>query len=255
MNSLLKMDFYRFIRNKTMYLLLLIFGAFQIFATFMMSQYSDPMSGSGTDAAMMNASEFIQYVLAQPPSWMLLYIAVFTVYFYMSEQNAGYYKNYITIKNARIYSIGSKIIIQAGFTLLMFIVLLASDFTSRSLFFSNSEIGNLDYFLKLLIGQFLLQWAFSILILLVTIITKKMLVSVSIAIVLALNVIGMIFSSLEILLFDDTYLSDYLIVNTITQNRNFGHWAEVFHVGLVAVLAILIFTGIAIRYKQREDLK
>ncbi|MFA1821891.1 hypothetical protein ACDX78_17200 [Virgibacillus oceani] len=255
MINLFKMDFRRFIRNKMMYVLLLIFCAFQIFETFMMSVYEEPMAEGGIQASAMNASEYIQLVLSQPPSWMLLYITVFTVYFYISEQNAGFYKNYITMKNARVYSVLSKILIQAVFTLFMFVTLLASDFIGRSLFFENSIIGDPGFFVKLLLGQFLLQWSYSVLILCVSIITKSMLVSISIGIVFVLNVIGMIVSSLETLIFDNTYVSDYLLVNTITQIRDFVNWNEVIHVGSVGVVSFIIFTAIAINYKRKEDLK
>jgi len=137
----------------------------------------------------------------------------------------------------------------------MFVTLLFSDFIGRSLFFDNSVIGDTGYFVTLLLGQFLLQWSFSILILCVSIITKNMLVSISIGIVFVLNVFGMILSSLESLLFDNTYVSDYLLVNTITHTRDFAVLNEVIHVGSVALVSILLFTGVAISYKLKEDLK
>jgi len=255
MINLFNMDFHRFIRNKMMYVLLLIFSAFQIFGIFMFSMYEEPIAEGGIQVSAMNASEFIQLVLSQPPSWMLLYITVFTVYFYMSEHNAGFYKNYMTMKNARVHSVLSKILIQAVFTLFMFVTLLASDFVGRSLFFENSTVGDPGFFMKLLIGQFLLQWSYSVLILCVSIITKSMLVSISIGIVLVLNVVGMVVSGLETLLFDRTFASDYLLVNTITHIRDFDNVNEVIHVRSVAVVSIAIFTAIAIKYKQKEDLK
>lgn len=255
MINLFKMDFHRFIGNKMMYVLLLIFCAFQIFGTYMMSVYEQPMAESGIQPGAMNASEYIQYVLSQSPSWMLLYIMVFTVYFYMSEQNAGFYKNYTTMKHARSHSVFSKILIQGVFTLFMFLTLLVADFIGRSLFFENSAIGDLGYFMSLLSGQFLLQWSFSILILCASVITKNMLISISIGIVFVLNVIGMILSSLESLLLDNTFASDYLLVNTITQIKDFADLADLIHVGSVAVVSIIIFTVIAIHFKSKEDLK
>src|SRR5699024_8380486 len=149
-----KMDFYRFKTNKTMFALLFIFCAFQIFGIFMFKQYEqDMIEESGMKASVMNASEFIQSVLSQTPSWIMAYIAVFTVYFYISEHNSGFYKNMINMKKSRAFSVLSKILIQALFTLLMFIVLLIADFTGRGIFFDNTSIGDLGYFIKLLIGQ------------------------------------------------------------------------------------------------------
>ncbi|WP_404458266.1 hypothetical protein [Oceanobacillus kapialis] len=255
MINLFKMDFRRFIRNKVMYSLLLIYSAFQIFGVFMMSVYEEPMAESGVQTSQMNASEFIQSVLSQTPSWMLLYIMVFTIYFYMSELNAGFYKNYITMKHARINSVLSKIIIQAFFILLMLLTLIISDLIGRSIFFGNNAIGDIGFFMKLISSQFLLQWAFSVLILCVAIITKKMLGSLIIGLALALNLVGMILSSLETVLFDKTYVSDYLLVNTIMRIKDFhdlNEWITVLSTGLVF---LVMFIGIAARYKWREDLR
>lgn len=255
MINLFKMDFYRFIRNKIIFLLLLIFSAFQIFGTFMMSVYEQPIAEGGIEVGLMNASEFIQFTLSQPPTWVLMYITVFTIYFYMSEQSSGFYKNYMTMKNARIYSVLSKIFIQAIFTLFMFVALVISDFIARALFFDTSTVGDFSGFITLLLSQFLLHWSFSILILCISIITKNMLVSISIGIILVLNVPGMIISSLESLLFDSIFISDYLLVNTIIKIKDFDNLSEVIHVGSVAFICILIFTIITIRFKLKEDLK
>ncbi|MFD1173981.1 hypothetical protein [Oceanobacillus picturae] len=255
MINLFKMDFHRFVRNKTMYLLLLIYSAFQIFGVFMMSLYEEPMAETGTMISEMNASEFIQSVLSQTPSWMLLYIMVFTIYFYISELNSGYYKNYITMKHARIHSVVSKIIMQAFFTLLMLATLIISDFIGRSLFLDNSSIGDLGFFMKLLSSQFLLQWSFSVLILCVAIITKKMLVSLIVGFVFALNIFGMILSSLESVLFDKAYVTDYLLVNTIMRIKDFNDLNELIVVLSIGLGSLIIFITIATTYKLKEDLK
>lgn len=255
MINIVKMDFHRFIRNKIMYVLLLIYSAFQIFGVFMMSLYEESMAESGIQLSSMNASEFIQLVLSQPPSWMLLYIMVFTVYFYMSELNSGYYKNYITMKHARIHSVFSKIVILAYFTLLMLGTLIISDFIGRSLFLGNSAIGDFGFFIKLLFSQFLLQWSFSILILCITMVTRKILVSIIIGFVFVLNLFGMILSSLESALLGKTYVSDYLLVNTITRVKDFNDQSELFVVLGIGLISIVAFVVIAASYKLKEDLR
>src|SRR5690625_2891066 len=118
MINLLKMDFLRFVTNKMMYILLMVFMAFQLFGIFMMKQYEPSMEQGGISIGSMNESEFIQLMLSQTPPWVLMYIMVFSVYFYMSEYHAGFYKNYISMHRARIYSVISKTIIQGLFTLL-----------------------------------------------------------------------------------------------------------------------------------------
>lgn len=80
MLNILKMDFYRFVRNRIMYLLLLVFCAFQIFGIFMTKQYAQEMENGGISVSSLNESDFIQYTISQPPSWMLVYIAVFSIF-------------------------------------------------------------------------------------------------------------------------------------------------------------------------------
>lgn len=253
MINILKMDFHRFKTNKMMYILLLIFSAFQVFAIFMMRQYEQPVEQGEVLVSAMNESQFIQLVLAQTPSWVLMYIAVFSVYFYMSEYNAGFYKNYISMKNARIYSVISKILILALFTLLMFITMIISDLIGRTIFFNHADIGDVGYFIKLLIGQFLLHWAFSIVILCISIFSKKLMTSLVVGVALALNILGMVVGALDALV-DKINVSQYLLVNTIVSIKDFNQMNDVVHVASVAVIFILLFSFIAIRYKMKEDM-
>ncbi|WP_100012991.1 ABC transporter permease [Lentibacillus sediminis] len=252
MINLFKMDLHRFKNNRIMYLLLFIYAAFQIFGIFMMSQY--PVEQGGIPVSAMNASEFIQSVLSQTPSWVLMYVAVFSVYFYMSEYNTGFYKNYISMKNARMYSVLSKILILGLFVLLMLTTMVIADLIGRSIFFGNTAIGDVGFFIKLLVGQFLLHWAFSIVVLCIAMITKNLIASLVIGLVLGLNVPGMIVGAVESLI-SDLNVSSYLLVNTITSIKDLNNMGDVIHVAGVAVIFILLFSFIAVRYKLKEDLK
>lgn len=252
MINLLRMDFNRFFTNKMMYILLLVFIAFQVFGIFMLKQYEQPIR-SEMLISSMNESQFIQVMLSQTPSWVMMYIMVFSVYFYMSEYNSGFHKNYISMKNARMYSVISKTLILGLFTLLMFVAMIISDLIGRAIFFNNTAIGDLGYFAKLLLGQFLLHWAFSIVVLCITMILKSMIPSIVIGIVLVLNVFGMVVGALESLI-GDVNLSSYFLVNTIVSIKDFNNMSDVIHVVSVAIIFILLFSFIATRYKMKEDL-
>lgn len=252
MINLLKMEFNRFFTNKMMYILLIVFMAFQVFGIFMLKQYEQPVRGEILISSM-NESQFIQVMLSQTPSWVMMYIMVFSVYFYMSEYNSGFHKNYVSMKNARMYSVISKILILGLFTLLMFIVMIISDLIGRAIFFNNTAIGDLGYFAKLLFGQLLLHWAFSIVVLCITMILKSMIPSIVIGIVLVLNVFGMVVGALESLI-GDVNLSSYFLVNTIVSIKNFNNMSDVIHVISVAIIFIILFSFIATRYKMKEDL-
>ncbi|WP_078392660.1 hypothetical protein [Shouchella patagoniensis] len=254
MMNLFKMDLHRFLTNKIMYILLVVFIAFQIFGIFMIKQYEQPVEQGGMLISHMNESQFIQQMLAQTPSWVLIYVTVFSVYFYMSEYNAGFYKNYISMKRARMYSVLSKIVILGLFTLLMMLVMVVADLIGRAIFFQQATLGALGYLSTLLAGQFLLHWAFSIVILSLTMILKSMLTSIVTGIILALNVFGMAVGALESL-FTDLNVSAYLLVNTIVRIKDFNQLSDVIHVFSVAIAFILLFSCIAIRYKMKEDLK
>lgn len=254
MLNILRMDLHRFRTNKMMYLLLLLYGAFQVFGIFMMKQYEQPIEDGELKLGLMNESEFIQLMLSQTPSWVMIYIAVFSIYFYMSEYSSGFYKNYITMKSARIHSVISKIFIQALFTLSIFIVMVIADLIGRGIFFDTTAIGDWGYFAKLLAGQFLLHWSFSILILCVAMVARSMLVSLCIGFIFALNVIGMVLGALESLV-DQVRLSKFLLVNTIVSSTDYNNAHNLLHVGGVAILSLLLFTAIAVNYKLKEDLR
>ncbi|WNS43707.1 ABC transporter permease [Paenibacillus sp. MMS20-IR301] len=253
MINLLKMDWHRFRRNKIMYLLLLIFCAFQIFGIYMMQQYAQPPEEGGIQIGSLNESDFIQYTISQPPSWMLIYIAVFTVYFYMSEWNSGFYKNYISMRKARIYSVLSKIVILGVFVSMMFLTLLIADWIGRRLFLGNTDMGDFAYLLKLLSSQFLLHWAFSLLILCIAMIAKNLLVSLTAGFILALNVIGMLLAALESQI-GGVQLTKYLLISTIVRVKDFNSAADTLHTAGVAVTFILLCGLLAVRYKIKEDL-
>lgn len=237
-----------------MYVFLLVFIAFQMFGIFMLKQYEQPVEAGEILIRRMNESEFIQMMLAQTPSWILMYIAVFSVYFYMSEYNSGFYKNYISMNNARRNSVLSKILILGIFTLFMFIVMLIADLIGRSLFFQQAAIGDSGYFVKLLIGQFLLHWAFAIVVLCAVMMIKQAIPSIVIGIILSLNVFGMVAGALESLV-SDTNLSAYLLVNTIVDIKDFDQINDVVHVVSVAIIFLFVFSIIAVRYKRKEDLR
>lgn len=236
-----------------MYLLLLVFCAFQIFGIFMTKQYAQEMENGGISVSSLNESDFIQYTISQPPSWMLVYIAVFSIFFYTSEFSSGFHKNYIPMHRARIHSVCSKIMVLAAFVAMLFLTMLIADWIGRTLFFENTSLGDPVYLMKLLISQFMLHWAFSILILYIVMVVKNLLVSLTAGFVLALNVAGMALSALESLV-QGLHLSKYLLINTIVRVKDFNNAADILHTAAVAVIVILVFSFLAVRYKLREDL-
>lgn len=254
MLNLLRMELRRFAGNKMVPLLLLLFAAFQLFAIFMMREYQPAMESGGLSFATMTESEFIQYTLAQPPTWMLLYLTVFTVYFYMSEFNSGFYKNYIGMRHARVHSVLVKIIVQALFTLLLFAVMLLVDLGGRQLFFGQAALGDLGVLFKLLLGQMLLHFAFTVLLLCIAMLARNTLLSLAVGVVLALNVPGMLLAVLEQAL-GSLRLARYLLVNTIVSVKDLGDIGDLLHLFGVAAVYLLLFGFVAVRYKMKEDLR
>jgi len=236
-----------------MYLLLLVFMAFQIFGIFMFTQ-NEAYTQDGVLVQDLNESEFIQLILSYTPSWVMVYIAVFSVYFYLSEYHAGFYKNYISLKNGRIYTVASKIIMNGLFTLFMLVTMVIADMIGRAIFFGDATIGDIGYFSKLLVGQFLLHWAFSVVVLFIAMIVKNMIPSIVLALLLVLNVFGMLITSIEGLIHDGEYAS-YLLVNTILSIKDFHMIGDILHVLIVALVFLAVFCFLSIRYKIKEDLR
>lgn len=254
MVNILRMDLLRFRSNKLVPLLLVLFFGFHTFGIFMMKQYAAGPAGMGPGIGEMNESQFFQYTMSYAPSWVLLYLTVFSVYFYMSEYQSGFYKNYISLKNARIYSVLSKILILGLFTCLLLIVVVGSDIAGRFLFLDNGSLGSLVELVKALAGQFLLHWAFAVLILFVAILVKSQIAGLIVGLVLALNVVGMSVSALESLA-GWTGISRYLLVQTIVTLKDYSKPGELVHSLLVASVFLLVFAFVAVRRKLREDLR
>lgn len=253
MINILKMEISRFFTNKMMYILLFIYVVFQVFGTFMFTQFEAVSPFNGVVVQDLNQGQYMQMVLAQSPSWVMLYIGIFTVSFYMSEYNNGFHKNYISTERARIHSVTSKIIVLGLFTLIIFGVMIFADFFSRLIFFENSSIGDIDIFLKIVLGQFLMHWAFVVVMLCITILLKRLIASIIVAVVLGLNVLGSIVRVLESLIHDGDFAS-YLLVNSIMTIRDYNEASELIHVLIVAGIYFIVFAAIAIRFKIKEDL-
>lgn len=236
-----------------MYILLFIYVVFQVFGTFMFTQFEAVSPFNGVVVQDLNQGQYMQMVLAQSPSWVMLYIGIFTVSFYMSEYSNGFHKNYISTERARIHSVTSKIIVLGLFTLIIFGVMIFADFFSRLIFFENSSIGDIDIFLKIVLGQFLMQWAFVVVMLCITILLKRLIASIIVAVVLGLNVLGSIVRVLESLIHDGDFAS-YLLVNSIMTIRDYNEASELIHVLIVAGIYFIVFAAIAIRFKIKEDL-
>lgn len=236
-----------------MYILLLVYIVFQMFGTFMFTQFETVSPISGQLVQDITQSEYMQMIISQTPSWLLLYIGIFTVSFYMSEYNNGFYKNFISMENARVQTVIAKILVLGLFTLLMFIIMIITDFIGRAIFFENTDIGDPQYFIKVFLGQFLLHWAFVVVVLSITMIVRRIVASIVIIVLLVLNIIGSLSMVLESFIHDDRFTS-YLLVNTITLPMDYNDLGDFLHVIIVAVVYFIVAGLIAIKFKQQEDL-
>jgi ABC-2 type transport system permease protein len=249
MFNMLRMDFHRFRRNKPMLVLLALFFVLHLFGIFMMREYQESL-----DIGSMDGTQFFQSTLSQAPSWVLLYLTVFTVHFYSSEYNSGFYKNYMSMPNARRNSVFSKIIILGLFTCLMMAVVIVSGFVGRIVFFNTASVGDPGDFMKALLGQLLLHWAFAVVILCIATLTRNLVASLVTGFVVALNSAGMLLGAVETLA-DGVHLSQYLLVNTIVTLKDYSSSSEFLHSVLVAVVFMAVFTFVTVRFKMREDLR
>ena len=253
MLNLLRMDMHRLTHNRVTLALLLIYCLFHVFGIFMMDQYPTA-SVNGLALSEMNEWQFLQHTLALAPSWALIYLSVFTVYFYMSEYNAGFYKNYISMRRARLYSVLSKLSVQGLFTLALLGAVVFSDVVGRFWFFDNATFGDLGLFLRVLGIQLLLHWAFSALILVVVMLTRQVLTSVIIGIVFAFNLPGILLSVVESLI-GLPPVSSYLLIHEIVTYKDYADLGHTLQAVLVGAVSLLLLTAISLYMKSKEDLR
>lgn len=252
MLNLLRMDLRRFMRNRLMPVLLVVYVGFHLLGIFMQKQY--PVTVNGLALGDMTEAQFLPYILAGTPSWPLIYLTVFTVFFYMSEYNAGFYKNYIAMRRARIYSVISKMAVQACFTLVLLLTVLLTDLLGRYLFFGSTAFGSPLVVLQVLLVKGLLHWAFTIVVLLLSIVFKSVLTAVVAGMVLSFNLLGMALGALESLT-GLPAVSSYLLVNQIAGGGGFGMGGPALREVLVGIGFALLFGLAAVRVKMKEDLR
>lgn len=255
MLNIVRMDLRRFRSYKLMPVLLAVFFGFQLFGIYNFSKYAD--SFAGVEFGSLSASAFFQYLLSQPPSWMLIYIAVFTVYYTWSERSSGFYKNYISMRHARVSSVMSKTLVLGLFTLLLFGTAVVANAIGRWLFFPEAPMGDWGTYVTLLALQILLHWAFAVMLLFGALAARSLIAGLILGLVLALNVIGYLLSALASLLFGDgAAQASWWLTNRImlpmelTQSGVANAW----HPLLVAVVFLLLFGAAGAWFRQREDL-
>ncbi|WP_020616458.1 ABC transporter permease [Paenibacillus daejeonensis] len=253
MLNLLRMDLRRLVGNKLTIALLFIYCLFHLFAIFMMAENPTPPM-NGMTLVEMEEWQFLQHTSSIASSWVLIYLSVFTVYFYMSEYQAGFYKNYLSMRRARIYSVLSKLTVQGVFTLALLATVVLCDVVGRYFFLDNGTFGDPGLFLRVLGIQFLLHWAFSALILVVVIITRQLLTGVIVGIVCSFNLPGMALTALESLI-GLPPISSYFLVHEIVNYKDYADLGNTLHAVLVGAVSLLLFTAIALYMKSKEDLR
>ena len=219
MLNIIKMDFYKLMRSKTLYVVQIsLISLMLVLALFMRvslsrdyetgkessigfnSEVSDKQTNSPDISEEeyyliqnsikddLNVESIISATYKSPV--MLILLTIFMAVFIGSELESGYIKNIVPLTNSRLSLVISKSIIATAFIIIQAIVLFLGSVVASYIITGKLEIANINPVLYYASLQMLLLVAFSSLLTLIGYLFKSTTLTVGIGILLSFNIIG-----------------------------------------------------------------
>lgn len=165
MLNAVKMDFYRMIRTKSLYVVILIFVMMTVISTILCKRKE-----------------------------VALFLVIFAVIFSAADFKSGYIKNIGGQTRKRFYLILSKAVSLCIYTVFLFGVFIIAQAVSNQVILGYLKWGPPEEFLPYLGVQLLLHAAFALFIMAVTIIIQNNVISMALAICLCLDLMAVVYS-------------------------------------------------------------
>lgn len=219
MLNIIKMDFYKLMRSKTLYVVQIsLISLMLVLALFMRvslsrdyetgkessigfnSEVSDKQTNSPDISEEeyyliqnsikddLNVESIVSATYKSPV--MLILLTIFMALFIGSELESGYIKNIVPLTNSRPSLVISKSIIATAFIIIQAIVLFLGSIIASYIITGKLEIANINPVLYYASLQMLLLVAFSSLLTLIGYLFKSTTLTVGIGILLSFNIIG-----------------------------------------------------------------
>lgn len=275
MINLLKMDFYRMLRSKSAWVILVVTMMFAGFSMSMgkadgMEPYDNgnkveiseesinmnfgiyvntPQSVDGTPPALL---EYIQADLQS--GILMIFIAIFSAVFVHAERKNGYIKNIGRIHKHKSMLVLSKI----GIVIAYLAVVLVSYTLVQVLYgmhlYPDASLGITADRLQYIGIQFILMAAFAVMILFITVLFKQSEFSIAFGLLIACG-IGYLFTAIinQNVPLEGFDINQYLLVATVNRISDQSSAAVLSHAFLVGAVWLVIWSGLTMLVTERRD--
>lgn len=281
MLNVIKMDLYRMIRTKSLYIIWFIAAVCMLGTTYILK--SESLSEEIHDQSQQEVisdygkGEVALGIMVMTPiepgekvtvkdvfygnaqsKFYALFFVIFTVLFAMADINSGYIKNI----GGQIKSRGSLIIAKAVsllvYTILSMFVMVLIQIVSNMLVLGYVEIGNIKDFFAYMGIQTLLYYALCIICMAIAIILKSNVASMVIVICLCMNMFLILYSAIDKVLgmigVKNFNLFKYTVTGRIAMVSQNPTGKECFPAAVVAISFIVACTAVCVAVFRKRDM-
>ncbi|MFQ9514426.1 MAG: ABC transporter permease subunit [Eubacterium sp.] len=273
MLNVIKMDFYRMLKTKSLYIVWIILALVTVFTTYLSAEEfydtevqqessqklqdtsPDNMNLGITVTLPTEASEKVtvyDIIFANIQGKAIgIFIAIFAVIFSTADMNSGYIKNIGGQVARRSRLVWSKEISLFLFTILTIGIYIMVQMISNQIFFGYLKFGDVGALIRYLLVEVLLHFTLALICMAIAMLIRNNVVSMIIAICLCMNVLMILYSAIDNLLKNiapkNFHIINYTVTGKISQmSMDFTNkeGAAALVVGLIFIIVMSIVSSV-----------
>ena len=255
MTNLIKMDLYRLIKMRGLYIVLLISTIMQYLMTRGMT-IMFTIGADVTDTPVLDSdyqlSNIMQTVMGG--GFFQLFVGIIVILFLTKDMHTGFIKSYIGQLKSRLQYIFSKLICCAIFLLAYYVLIVVLECLLLAICTDGYEFGDVAELLQIMGMYYLLQFALICVFLMFSVLIRSHAGSIMLTVVTSLGFASMITSILMIFSYKydwDIDFDKYLITQQMVQLGEYGIDAgEMVPLALVYIILSLLISCLVFRKKD-----
>ncbi len=255
MTNLIKMDLYRMIKMRGLYVVLIISTILQYLMTrgmTIMFTIGGDITNTPAQASDYQLSEFMQVVMGG--GFFQLFVGIIVILFLTKDLHTGFIKSYIGQLRSRLEYIFSKLICCAIFLLAFYLLIIVLECIMLMICTDGYELGDITELLKIMGMNYLLQFALVCVFLMFSVLIRSHAGSIMLTVVTSLGFASMITSILMIfsIKYDwDIDFNKYLITQQMLElGENGIDVGEMVPLALVYIILSLLISCLVFRKKD-----
>ena len=280
MLNVIKMDFYRMFKTKSLYVVWVVMAFVVIYTTYLSAeefhdteiQQENSQVMQETSPQNMNlgmtvtlpteASEKVtvyDIVFANIQGKAVgLFIVIFAVIFSTADMNSGYIKNIggqVARRSRLVWAKGLSLFVYTILTMVVFVVIQT---ISNQIFFGYLKLGDVGKMFQYLAVEVVLHFALALICMAIAMMIRNNVVSMTIAICLCMNVMMILYSGIDKLLknivAEDFHLINYTVTGKISLlPMNFTNKESIAAL-IVGVIFIIVMSGLSSFMFEKRDI-